>query len=110
LIAPDKYAQEKPEMVQKTLNALYGALALRVKALYQPAEINHHPLMGASPDLLDFITRRHGKDDPSPADLGDFRLRRHVLPDRRRGEMTNEALKRDEVSLNRFGISKSGRF
>ncbi len=26
-IAPDKYAQEKPEMVQKTLNALYGALA-----------------------------------------------------------------------------------
>jgi NitT/TauT family transport system substrate-binding protein len=26
-IAPDKYALEKPEMVQKTLNALYGALA-----------------------------------------------------------------------------------
>ncbi len=26
-IAPDKYCQEKPEMVQKTLNALYGALA-----------------------------------------------------------------------------------
>jgi ABC-type nitrate/sulfonate/bicarbonate transport system substrate-binding protein len=26
-IALDKYAQEKPEMVQKTLNALYGALA-----------------------------------------------------------------------------------
>ncbi len=26
-IATDKYAQEKPEMVQKTLNALYGALA-----------------------------------------------------------------------------------
>jgi NitT/TauT family transport system substrate-binding protein len=26
-IAPDKYAQEKPEMVQKGLNALYGALA-----------------------------------------------------------------------------------
>ena len=26
-IAPDKYAQEKPQMVQKTLNALYGALA-----------------------------------------------------------------------------------
>jgi NitT/TauT family transport system substrate-binding protein len=26
-IMPDKYAQEKPDMVQKTLNALYGALA-----------------------------------------------------------------------------------
>src|SRR5258705_1791587 len=26
-ITPDKYAQEKPQMVQKTLNALYGALA-----------------------------------------------------------------------------------
>jgi len=26
-ITPDKYAQEKPHMVQKTLNALYGALA-----------------------------------------------------------------------------------
>jgi NitT/TauT family transport system substrate-binding protein len=26
-ITPDKYAQAKPEMVQKTLNALYGALA-----------------------------------------------------------------------------------
>jgi NitT/TauT family transport system substrate-binding protein len=26
-ITPDKYAQEKPDMVQKTLNALYGALA-----------------------------------------------------------------------------------
>ena len=26
-ITPDKYAQEKPEMVRKTLNALYGALA-----------------------------------------------------------------------------------
>jgi NitT/TauT family transport system substrate-binding protein len=26
-IALDKYAQEKPQMVQKTLNALYGALA-----------------------------------------------------------------------------------
>ncbi len=26
-IAPDKYAQEKPELVQKGLNALYGALA-----------------------------------------------------------------------------------
>jgi len=26
-IAPDKYAQEKPEMVQRGLNALYGALA-----------------------------------------------------------------------------------
>ncbi|MDQ8730478.1 ABC transporter substrate-binding protein [Bradyrhizobium sp. LHD-71] len=26
-ITPDKYAQEKPELVQKTLNALYGALA-----------------------------------------------------------------------------------
>jgi ABC-type nitrate/sulfonate/bicarbonate transport system substrate-binding protein len=26
-ITPDKYAKEKPQMVQKTLNALYGALA-----------------------------------------------------------------------------------
>ena len=63
--------------------------ALGIKALFQASEINHHPLVGTSADLLDFISRDHRKDDPTAINLCDFRLRRHPLSDRRRRDMTD---------------------
>jgi hypothetical protein len=45
--------------------------------------------MGTSADLLDFIARSHGKDDPPAVHLYNLRLRRYLLPERSRREVAD---------------------
>jgi hypothetical protein len=45
--------------------------------------------MGTSADLLDFIARGHGKDDPPTVYLYDLRLRSYLLPERSRREVAD---------------------
>ena len=55
----------------------------------EPAQVDHHPLMGAATDLLDLVARGHVERDAAAVDPGHLGFGRHFVPDRRGRQMAD---------------------